>query len=215
MTQSKTQYDWDTPDAWIEIPEFGVKPSEVNEMGFAYFVADPEQPVSSAFDMIYLIRAARKLAQVEFKTLKEMHAVQEDSVFNLGLCIAEYGNDKGQARWRETLNDRQRVAFVYSAIMRGLRARYDPKMKQEAVVQALARAAHSLLAWTTEGPKAALAAQSIDQSKRRKGKTKLTESQKKQVIREYEAAEVTYGMIKSLARKFDVSVRTISALVNP
>lgn len=52
------------------------------------------------------------------------------------------------------------------------------------------------------------------QSDRRTGKTKLTESEKKQVVREYEAAPVTYGMVKSLARKFDVSDDTISRIVN-
>lgn len=54
---------------------------------------------------------------------------------------------------------------------------------------------------------------SASQSDRRTGKTKLTESEKKQVVREYEAASVTYGMVKSLARKFDVSDDTISRIV--
>ncbi len=52
------------------------------------------------------------------------------------------------------------------------------------------------------------------QASRRTGKTKLSDSQKKQVVREYEAAPVTYGMVKSLARKFDVSDDTISRIVN-
>ena len=52
------------------------------------------------------------------------------------------------------------------------------------------------------------------QSDRRTGKTKLSELQKRQVVREYEAAPITYGMIKSLARKFDVSDDTISRIVN-
>lgn len=53
------------------------------------------------------------------------------------------------------------------------------------------------------------------QAGRRAGKTKLTEFQKKQVVREYKAASVTYGMVKSLARKYDVSEDTISRIVNP
>ena len=52
------------------------------------------------------------------------------------------------------------------------------------------------------------------QASRRAGKTKLTDSQKKQVVREYEVAPITYGMVKSLARKFDVSDDTISRIVN-
>ena len=52
------------------------------------------------------------------------------------------------------------------------------------------------------------------QANRRIGKTKLKDIQKRQVIREYEAAPITYGMIKSLARKFDVSDDTISRIVN-
>lgn len=52
------------------------------------------------------------------------------------------------------------------------------------------------------------------QASRRAGKTKLSDSQKKQVVREYEAASVTYGMVKSLARKYDVSDDTISRIVN-
>lgn len=52
------------------------------------------------------------------------------------------------------------------------------------------------------------------QASRRAGKTKLSDSQKNQVVREYEAASVTYGMVKSLARKFDVSDDTISRIVN-
>lgn len=52
------------------------------------------------------------------------------------------------------------------------------------------------------------------QVNRRIGKTKLSDSQKKQIIREYEAAVVKYGTIKSLARKFDVSDDTIRRIVN-
>lgn len=51
------------------------------------------------------------------------------------------------------------------------------------------------------------------QASRRVGKTKLSDSQKKQIVREYEAAPITYGMVKSLARKFDVSDDTISRIV--
>ena len=52
------------------------------------------------------------------------------------------------------------------------------------------------------------------QATRRTGKTKLSESQKRQVVREYEGAVVKYGTIKSLARKFEVSDDTISRIVN-
>lgn len=52
------------------------------------------------------------------------------------------------------------------------------------------------------------------QATRRTGKTKLSESQKRQVVRQYEGAVVKYGTIKSLARKFGVSADTISRIVN-
>ena len=55
---------------------------------------------------------------------------------------------------------------------------------------------------------------SAAQSKRRTGETKLKESEKRQVIREYEAAVVKYGTIKELARRFNVSDDTISRTVN-
>ena len=53
-----------------------------------------------------------------------------------------------------------------------------------------------------------------DQAARRTGKTKLSDSQKRQVVREYEAAPVIYGMVKSLAKKYCVDVATISRIVN-
>ena len=55
---------------------------------------------------------------------------------------------------------------------------------------------------------------SASQAKRRAGKGVLTESNKKSILREYEAAVVPYGKIKELARKYDVSTDTVSRLVN-
>ena len=55
---------------------------------------------------------------------------------------------------------------------------------------------------------------SASQAKRRAGKGVLTESNKKSILREYEAAVVPYGKIKELARKYDVSTDTISRIVN-
>ncbi len=56
---------------------------------------------------------------------------------------------------------------------------------------------------------------SESQSKRRTGETKLSKSQKNQVVREYEAGISKYGMVKSLARRFGVSDDTISRIVKP
>ena len=54
----------------------------------------------------------------------------------------------------------------------------------------------------------------VAQASRRMGKTKLSESQKRQIIREHEAAVVKYGTIKSLARKFNVSDDTIKRVLD-
>lgn len=70
--------------------------------------------------------------------------------------------------------------------------------------------------WNKELQPLAVRALKLDanQAIRRTGKTKLSESKKRQIVREYEAAPVTYGMIKSLARKYEVSDDTISRIVN-
>ena len=54
----------------------------------------------------------------------------------------------------------------------------------------------------------------VAQANRRMGKTKLSESQKRQIVREHEAAVVKYGTIKSLARKFNVSDDTIKRVLD-
>lgn len=51
------------------------------------------------------------------------------------------------------------------------------------------------------------------QSQRRIGKTKLNDSQKRAISREYEVAFTKYGMTQSLANKYEVSEDTISRLV--
>lgn len=84
---------------------------------------------------------------------------------------------------------------------------------------ALIRAVHKdckFIAVTQAGRTLAVAraATSKSQADRRKGKTTLTEAQKRQARREYEAAVVSHGMVKALARKFNVSVRTMSTLLN-
>jgi len=55
---------------------------------------------------------------------------------------------------------------------------------------------------------------SASQSKRRRGSTKLDETQKRQVRRAYDAAFSKYGTIKSLAREYNVSEDTISRAIN-
>ena len=54
---------------------------------------------------------------------------------------------------------------------------------------------------------------SATQATRRSGKTKLTESQERQVVREDKAAPFKYGLLKALASKFDVTDETIAAIV--
>jgi hypothetical protein len=51
------------------------------------------------------------------------------------------------------------------------------------------------------------------QAKRRIGKTKLSESQKRALKREYEATPIKYGALKALARKYDVTDETIKKVI--
>jgi hypothetical protein len=55
--------------------------------------------------------------------------------------------------------------------------------------------------------------QSQKQSLRRQGKGKLTLSQKRGIVRRWDAAFSTYGLLKSFAREFEVSEDTISRIV--
>lgn len=52
------------------------------------------------------------------------------------------------------------------------------------------------------------------QSKRRAGKSKLSDLQQKTIRRKYKAALSPYGVVKQLAREYDVSTATISQIVN-
>ena len=56
-------------------------------------------------------------------------------------------------------------------------------------------------------------AHGVVQANRRAGKTKLSDTEKRQVIREYDAALVQYGTVQALAHKFNVSEDTIQRVL--
>lgn len=63
-----------SPDAWIEIPEFGVMPSEVDFKGFDIPLIHQKVDLFST-NLMRLNEIARTLAQREFKTLAELNEV--------------------------------------------------------------------------------------------------------------------------------------------
>jgi len=157
---TKDQFDWDISDAYIEISDFDVKPSDVNGIGFAYPVSGPKETTEMAMHMVSFLRAARRLLRDEFKTIKEMNDCRDEAMTALNGDLKKYGFDEGMLHWRKNITDRQRVAFVYSNFTRELKKIYKPATDEKVKLQALAGAFHTLFIWTTEGPKAAEKAQS-------------------------------------------------------
>ena len=96
---------------------------------------------------------------------------------------------------------------------------YHAYRKDSYVISLEAERLYAVAKWTSShvaGYKIARRMQKYSevQSDRRKGQTKLNDSQKRQIVREYEAALVKYGTIKSLARKFNVSDDTIKRVLD-
>ena len=201
MSYLENPNDWDNPDAWLYIPKFGVKPSEVNFEGFRYPIFTTKADYGLAENIVSLIGTARKLIQIDFNNIDELNQSFIEALDELENPDA-------------ILRQRLRAAVLYklfiSDIERVTTSRTSPNKK----LVAMASAASSLASWAADGSEIALKRISQAQANGRIGKTKLKDIQKRQVIREYEAAPITYGMIKSLARKFDVSDDTISRIVN-
>jgi len=195
-----TKNDWDNPDTWAHIPEFDVKPSEVEFKGFSDFVFGPETDTNLSENLIDLIRIARKLVRKEFKTLKDVHQ-SNLTAWDL-LEIPD-----------EVLNQTQRAGIIYQLVMMSIGQVCSHSTSAEIKINAMASAGSSVAMWAADGSAMALKRISQAQANRRIGKTKLSDSQKRQIIREHEAAVVRYGTIKSLAGKFNVTVNTIRSTV--
>ena len=200
MRQLENPNDWDNPDAWLYIPKFGVKPSEVNFEGFRHPIFTPKTDYALSENIVSLIGTARKLIQIDFSKIDEL-----DQFFIEALDELENPD--------AILTQRHRAAVLYKLFLFDIeqttRLRTSPNKK----LAAMASAASSLASWAASGSEIALKRIRQAQADRRIGKTKLNDSQKKQIVREYEATVVKYGTIKSLARKFDVSDDTISSVL--
>ena len=154
------QFDWDIADAWIEIPDFDVKPSDVNEKGFAYSIVGQSVTTEMAMHMVSFLRTARRLLRDDFKTIQEMHDSRDEAITALKGDLEKYAIEEGLLHWRNHINDRQRVALVYSNFTRELKRTYQSDADEKEKLEALASALHSLFIWKTEGPLAAEKAQS-------------------------------------------------------
>lgn len=195
-----TKNDWDNPDTWAHIPEFDVKPSDVEFKGFSDFVFGPKTSTNFSENLVDLIRIARKLVRKEFKTLKDV-------------------NQSNLAAWDlleipdEALSQTQRAGIIYQLVMMSIRQTCSHYTSAEIKLNAMAFAGSSVAIWAADGSEMALKRISQAQANRRIGKTKLDDRQKLAIVREYEAAFTTYGMTQALANKYEVSEDTISRIV--
>ena len=195
-----TKNDWDNPDTWAHIPEFDVKPSEVEFQGFSDFVFGPKTDTNLSENLVDLIRIARKLVRKEFKTLKDVH---QSNLAAWGLLEIP----------DEVLNQTQRAGIIYQLVMMSIRQTCSHYTSAGIKLNAMASAGSFVAIWAADGSEMALKRISLAQANRRIGKTKLDERQKRAIVREYEAALTTYGMTQALANKYEVSEDTISRIV--
>lgn len=200
MSHLENPNDWDNPDAWLYIPKFGVKPSEVNFEGFRYPIFTPKADYALAENIVSLIGTARKLIQIDFNKIDELNQSFIEALDELENPDA-------------ILGQRLRAAVLYKFFIFDIEQVTNPRVSPNKKLAAMASTASSLASWAADGSEIALKRISQAQANRRIGKTKLKDIQKRQVVREYEAAVVKYGTIKSLAGKFDVSDDTISRIV--
>lgn len=77
-----------SPDAWIEIPEFGVMPSEVNFKGFDLPLIHQKVDLFST-NLMRLNGIARTLAQREFKSLAELNEVSSAIDFSVETTVRQ------------------------------------------------------------------------------------------------------------------------------
>lgn len=136
------------PDAWINIPEFGVMPSEVNYEGFSFPVVHATVDPFSV-NLMELIGVARKLAQREFKTLEELKEVY---VRVLDVMIEE--EEEGCTEWTA----RQSVSVMYMEFMERIKEARFPALQYQSKLlplESLSNAALLLAWWGTHGAKAA------------------------------------------------------------
>lgn len=143
-------FDLENPNAWQKIPEFGVKPSEVNFVSFASSVFIPKLSREVSENLTCLIGAARGLAQREFKKYEDLQrsgAEALDVIFkaqdadpNWEISTAPYD-----------LTDKQRAGVLYTFFALDVARITGVIATPNRRLEALASAASFVVRWATEG----------------------------------------------------------------
>ena len=127
-----------SPDAWVEIPEFGVMPSEVNFKGFNIPLIHQKVDLFST-NLMRLNGIARTLAQREFKTLAELTEVLSGVDFSVETTA------------------RQNASVLYQFFTFELQsARAPVRVNPKRDMEALSNAAALVSTWAMYGGKEAL-----------------------------------------------------------
>ena len=131
----------DDPDAWLVIPGFHIKPSDVNYSGFSIPVFSPNVDCDVTENLISIIGSARKLAMRSFKNLATL------DFFNvIALKKFEGGHP---------LVECEKSAIFYSLIMGNLEQFISPKTSPQLKVEELSFVASHLATWAVDGVSAA------------------------------------------------------------
>ena len=138
MSEVGSQNYRNNPDAWIDIPEFRIKPFDVNYEGFAIPVFGLDVDYEFTENLIGIIGSARKLAMRSFKKMAAL-----DFIYELGLR---------KIKKERALIGCEKVAVNYRLIMWNLELVVSPHTTQELKLEELAFAASDLAVWAVDGP---------------------------------------------------------------
>ena len=134
------------PDNWIEIPEFNVRPQDVEFRGFAYPIYAPKM-VNPQFRLSIweMVKAVRSQARKRFKSLSDLRAAHISLLDRVVLFDKEFTT--------ETYSDDEVFAFRYESIFYNLERclQFHKKDKNNSIV-ALARAGSDLAEMMIEKP---------------------------------------------------------------
>lgn len=153
------------PDNWLRIPEFGVRPDDVDLVGFAYPIigpftdADEQSFEQSVRDMVATLRG---LARAEFSSLIDLQACKAEGLELLWPIdgAADGPTEEGTAQ----LSQKHGVALRYWAAMEGfetaiqgrVRSQKEPLkwrvIAERRAADAVASAASLIVAWMAGKP---------------------------------------------------------------
>lgn len=119
MTE-KWQQDQLDPDNWLEIPDFGVMPADVDFKGFANPIVTPNSRDLDIADSVRtLVRVARSLARQEFSSLAELQQAS-------ARAWKRVFNDSPHVDFPELPDRAEKTAFLYQLAMGNLSALLNP-----------------------------------------------------------------------------------------